>query len=75
MHTAKPTLAEAVTPPSFKLAYRPGEVARILGIGLTRTRQYIAQGRIKSVKVGKCILVTEEAMRAFLSDAAVKGGV
>ena len=59
----------------LKVAYRPGEVAKALGIGITRTRQYIAEGRIKSVRVGKCILVTEEAMRAFLSDAAATGGV
>jgi excisionase family DNA binding protein len=73
MHTTKSTPADD-TPP-LKLAYRPAEVARILGIGLTRTRQYIAEGRIKSARVGKCVLVTEEAMRAFLADAAVKGGV
>lgn len=59
----------------LKLGYRPAEVAKALGIGITRTRQYIAQGRIQSVRIGKCILVTEEAMRAFLSDAAAKGGV
>jgi len=59
----------------LKLGYRPAEVAKALGIGITRTRQYIAQGRIQSVRIGKCILVTEEAMRAFLSDAAMKGGV
>jgi excisionase family DNA binding protein len=59
-----------------KLAYRPNEVAKILGIGLTRTRQYIASGAIGSVRIGKCILVTEEAMRAFLANAAtLKGGV
>jgi len=62
-------------PSALKLAYRPGEVAKALGIGITRTRQYISDGRIKSVRIGKCVLVTEEAIRAFLSDAAVKGGV
>lgn len=60
---------------SLKVAYRTSEVARALGIGITRTRQYISEWRIKSVKVGKFILVTEEVIRAFLLDAAVKGGV
>ena len=61
--------------PPLKLAYRPGEVAKALGIGITRTRQYISEGHLTSVRIGRCILVTEEAIRAFLSDAAVKGGV
>jgi excisionase family DNA binding protein len=60
---------------SLRLAYRPGEVAKALGIGITRTRQYISEGRIQSVRIGKCILVTEDAIRVFLADAAAKGGV
>ena len=57
-----------------RAAYRPAEVARMLGIGATRTRQYIASGAIASVRIGKCVLVTPEAVTAFLA-AAVKGGV
>lgn len=56
-----------------RLSYRPREVAKIIGIGLTRTRGYIDSGAIASVRIGKCVLVTEEAIRAFLA-AAPKGG-
>jgi hypothetical protein len=56
---------------SLKLGYRPHEVAKAIGIGLTRTRQIIASGAIASVRIGKCIIVTEDAIRAFLA----KGGV
>jgi excisionase family DNA binding protein len=58
----------------LKVAYRPSEVAKALGMGITRIRQHIASGAIASVRIGKCVLVTEEAMRAFLA-AAPKGGV
>ncbi len=60
---------------SLKVAYRLSEVAKALGIGLTHARKLVASGAIASVRVGKCVLVTEEAMRAFLASAAVKGGV
>jgi excisionase family DNA binding protein len=54
----------------LRLAYRPREVAKIIGIGLTRTRDLIAQGRIASIRIGKCVLVTEDAIRAFLAAAS-----
>ena len=60
--------------PPLKVAYRPSEVAKALGMGITRIRQHIASGAIASVRIGKCVLVTEEAIRAFLA-AAPKGGV
>jgi len=55
---------------TLRLAYRPREVAGIIGIGLTRTRDLIAQGRIASIRIGKCVLVTEDAIRAFLAAAS-----
>jgi 2-C-methyl-D-erythritol 4-phosphate cytidylyltransferase len=50
-----------------RLGYRPDEVAQIIGLGATRTRQYIALGLLASVRIGTCIIVTEDAIRAFLS--------
>lgn len=55
---------------TLRLAYRPREVAKIIGIGLTRTRDLIADGRIASIRIGKCVLVTEDAIRAFLAAAS-----
>jgi len=60
---------------SLKIGYRPHEVAKAIGIGITRTRQYIASGAIASVRIGKCVVVTEDAIRAFLAGNAAKGGV
>jgi excisionase family DNA binding protein len=65
---------ESNSHPPLKVAYRPSEVAKAIGIGLTNARKLIASGAIASVRIGKCVLVTEEAMRAFLA-AAPKGGV
>lgn len=56
----------------LRLAYRPREVAKIIGMGLTRTRDLIADGRISSIRIGKCVLVTEDAIRAFLANAQEK---
>lgn len=55
---------------TLRLAYRPREVAKIIGIGITRTRELIADGRIASIRIGKCVLVTEDAIRAFLATAS-----
>ncbi len=50
-----------------RLGYRPAEVARLIGIGTTRTRELIRTGKIKSVRIGRSIVVTEESIRAFLA--------
>lgn len=71
MHSINQSVGEAAT---LKVGYRPSEVAVALGIGITRTRQFIASGRIASVRIGKCIIVTEDAIRAFLATAQ-NGGV
>lgn len=59
---------------NLKIGYRPHEVAKAIGIGLTRTRHYIKSGAIASVRIGKCVIVTEDAIRAFLASGAMKGG-
>jgi excisionase family DNA binding protein len=62
---------DALTP--RKISYRPKEVAAVTGIGITRIREHIASGRLKSSRIGKCIVVTEESIREFLA-AAASGG-
>ena len=56
-----------------KFAYRPSEAAKLIGIGLTNIRARIASGELASIRIGKCVLVTPEAIAAFLASAA-KGG-
>jgi excisionase family DNA binding protein len=50
-------------------AVGPAEVARILGIGERQARQFIADGRIYSFRVGRRVLVPKRALRALLEGA------
>lgn len=49
-----------------KLAYRPKELAEALSIGLTFARELIAKGEIKSVKIGRAVLVPRSEVERFL---------
>jgi excisionase family DNA binding protein len=55
---------------SKRFAYRVREAALALGLGVTMTRRLIAAGTLKSIRVGKRILVPEDAIRAFFEHAA-----
>lgn len=49
------------------MAVDPGEAARLLGIGRTKTYEEIASGRLRSAKIGKRRLITVEAIKDWLS--------
>ena len=57
-----------------RFGLRIRETAEALGLGLTVTRRLVASGAIASIRIGKRIIVTPEAIAAFLATAA-KGGV
>jgi excisionase family DNA binding protein len=46
--------------------YDVPQVAAMLRLSVKTVRQYLAKGRLAGRKVGKRLLVTEEALRAFL---------
>ena len=50
-----------------KLAYSVRETAAMLSIGLTRTRDAIARGDIKTFRMGRRILVPREQVAAFIA--------
>ncbi|HEX2679892.1 MAG TPA: helix-turn-helix domain-containing protein [Candidatus Dormibacteraeota bacterium] len=42
------------------------EVARLLGIGRTKTFQLIASGELPSVRLGRCVRVSSDALRRWI---------
>ena len=50
-----------------KLAYRIGEFVVASGIGRTKTYELIATGQLKTIKIGRCQLITAESAEALLS--------
>jgi excisionase family DNA binding protein len=49
-----------------KIGYRPLEVAKALGIGETLARELIRKGEIKSVKIGRVVIVPHAEIDAYL---------
>lgn len=57
-----------------RAAYSPSQVARLLGIGERQCRQFIAEGRIYSFRVGRRVCVPRRAVDALLSGHAPSEG-
>lgn len=59
-----------------RLMLRPAETAEAIGISRSKAYELIARGDIPSVKVGGCVRVPIEHLRAWIArqvDAAVEG--
>ena len=56
-----------------KLGYSPAEAAYALALGRTKTYELIAQGKLRSIRVGKRVIVPADAIREFLEQAATEG--
>ena len=61
-----------------RLAYRPSEVAKVIGSSRAFAYQLVKEGAIRSVRSGRAIFVPREAIEEFLAgrdgDAADKAG-
>jgi excisionase family DNA binding protein len=60
-----------------RVGFRVKEVARALGIGLTRTRELIQTGRLPCVRIGRTQIITVRQLQEFvlsLEAQAKKGG-
>jgi hypothetical protein len=55
-----------------KFAYRPAEIPPVSGIGLRRVELAISTGELRSKKIGRMRVVTEESLREWLSADSVK---
>ena len=53
--------------PVERAAYRPGEAAFLLGIGLTTLYGLLEAGTIRSVRAGRCRLIPASAIEEFLA--------
>lgn len=60
--------------PPFVLPYclKPTELAEFLGLGRTTTYRLIAEGKIRSVKVGKRLIIPAAAVEEFLNGEQTK---
>jgi len=52
--------------PLKRLSYRPKEVAAITGVGFTRVWEWIGDGTLESVLVGKTRLVSAESVERLV---------
>lgn len=48
------------------LGYRPKDVAKALGIGLTLATELIRKGHIESVRVGRAVVVPRASLESYL---------
>lgn len=52
-----------------RLAYRPTEVAAVIGLSRSKVYELIARGEIPSIRLGGKILVPAESVRRVIADA------
>ena len=50
-----------------RLAYRPSEVARVLGLSRSKTYELIATGELPSMKIGGSIRVPVDDLRVWIA--------
>ena len=50
-----------------KLAYRPADAARVIGVSKDTVERLIVRGELKSLKIGSARLITAAEIEAFLA--------
>lgn len=55
-----------------RIAYRPEEVAQLLGLGRTTVFELLKSGELESVKAGRARLVPAVAITRWLTGAATE---
>jgi excisionase family DNA binding protein len=51
---------------TYRRAYRPAEIARMLGTGRSTVGRWIEQGRLPAVRVGRALFVPADDLERFL---------
>ncbi len=51
------------------LAVRIPDAVRMTGIGRSKLYQLIASGELETIKIGRCTLITLDALRSLLANA------
>jgi excisionase family DNA binding protein len=49
-----------------RLLYRPGEVGEAIGVCRSKAYELIASGEIPSIRIGGCVRVPVDALRAWI---------
>ncbi len=57
---------EAMNPADTRLAVRPAEAARMLGVTRTRIFTEVREGRLRTAKVGRCRIIPIAELRDWL---------
>jgi excisionase family DNA binding protein len=70
-HAALPPLRAPV--PTTRLAYRPDEVALMVGVSLRSIRRWIAEGVLPASRVGRSVLVRARDVDALLTASKIGG--
>ena len=60
------------TPDSAKLTYKPEEASPLLGIGRNTLYALLRSGRLKSIRLGRKIIIPASAINEFLSNTEAK---
>ena len=63
---AKPAEPEARGDKLPRLAYRPDDAAKAVGVGRTTIFEEIRAGRLRAKKVGRATIIAESDLRAWL---------
>ncbi|MBI1949353.1 MAG: helix-turn-helix domain-containing protein [Deltaproteobacteria bacterium] len=50
-----------------KMGFRPREVAQALGLGITLVRSLIARGELRSIKLGRAVIVPRSEVERFIA--------
>jgi hypothetical protein len=53
-----------------KLAWRPLEIARAVGVSLPFVRKELRKGRLKSRRLGAAVVVLDRDLKSWLDDVA-----
>ena len=51
-----------------KLGYRVTEAAKAIGIGVSKLKEEMYQGRIKYIKIGRCVVIPRWALEERLRE-------
>ena len=56
-----------------RVLLKPSEVREVLGVGRSLVYQLISEGKIPSVRVGRCIRVPRASLEKWISDQGKAG--
>lgn len=56
-----------------RLLYTTEEAAAALGVGITKTKQLIAAGELRSIKVGRLRRITVSSLREYVQIRELRG--